>query len=52
MTTHELSTYLLTFPDLPVQINGWGSDEGLGPFEVTTAYVTESANNVYLDYED
>jgi hypothetical protein len=30
MTAHELAKALLEGPDLPVIINGWGSDEGLG----------------------
>ena len=28
MTSHELAKALLSGPDLPVLINGWGSDEG------------------------
>lgn len=28
MTAHELAKELLSGPDLPVVINGWGSDEG------------------------
>lgn len=28
MTAHELATVLLAGPDLPVLINGWGSNEG------------------------
>lgn len=28
MTGHELARYLLKLPDLPVVMNGWGSDEG------------------------
>ena len=28
MTAHELAKALLAGPDLPVIINGWGSDEG------------------------
>lgn len=35
MTAHQLAQVLLSGPDLPVVINGWGSDEGCGPFEVT-----------------
>lgn len=34
MTAHELARKLLEGPDLPVIINGWGSDEGFA-FEVT-----------------
>lgn len=29
MTAHELAAHLLTLPDYPVIINGWGSDEGI-----------------------
>lgn len=29
MTAHDLARALLAGPDLPVVINGWGSDEGL-----------------------
>lgn len=34
MTSHELAAALLAGPNLPVVINGWGSDEGF-TFEVT-----------------
>lgn len=50
MTTHELARYLLkNTPDVPVLINGWGSDEGLGPFEVTGADV-KGDDAVYLEH--
>ena len=29
MTSHEFAQYLLKCPDLPLYVNGWGSDEGL-----------------------
>ncbi len=35
MTAHQLAQYLLRCPDLPVYINGWGSDEGGAGAEVT-----------------
>ena len=41
MKAHELAKWLLTLPDLPVMINGWGSDEGLGPFEVDSYFVRD-----------
>lgn len=51
MTAHELAKVLLNAPDLPVVINGWGSDEGLGPFEVTRVELpehTDYCNNAHL----
>jgi hypothetical protein len=27
MTTHEMGRYLLTLPDLPTLVSGWGADE-------------------------
>lgn len=42
MTTHELAKYLLEkTPDLPVVINGWGSNEGMD-HEVDGAFITEA----------
>ena len=41
MKAHELAELLLKLPDLPVMINGWGSDEGLGPFEVDAYYIRD-----------
>lgn len=35
LTAHKLASLLLAGPDVPVTINGWGSDEGLGPFAVS-----------------
>jgi len=28
MTTHEMGRFLLTLPDLPTLVSGWGGDEG------------------------
>ena len=36
MTAHQLAKYLLACPDVPVDINGVGSDEGCS-YEVTGA---------------
>ena len=49
MTVAELSLYLSKLPvecrDMKVLINGWGSDEGLGPyegaFEVTGHWISD-----------
>lgn len=41
MTAHELAKALLAGPDLPVIINGWGSDEGF-TFEVNDVYTSDS----------
>lgn len=43
MTAHELAKYLLKCPDLPVDINGWGSDEGYS-HEVTGAGISNKDN--------
>jgi hypothetical protein len=41
VTSHELARYLLAeTPDLPIFINGWGSDEGT-KYEVTGAAIGE-----------
>jgi hypothetical protein len=41
VTSHELARYLLAeTPDLPIFINGWGSDEGT-KYEVTGAAIDE-----------
>lgn len=42
MTAHQLAQALLVGPDLPVVINGWGSDEG-STFEVTQLSLGASA---------
>lgn len=49
MRAHELAAYLLTLPDLPVYINGWGSDEGVD-CEVTKSFIRE--DRIDLDYEE
>jgi hypothetical protein len=47
MTSHELARYLLEHtPDLPVFINGWGSDEGF-EYTVTGAGLHED-NSLFL----
>jgi hypothetical protein len=43
LLAHELAEILLKLPNVPCYINGWGSDEGLGPFEVT--WVNSSNND-------
>jgi hypothetical protein len=48
MTAHELAELLKALPDLPVVINGWGSEEGLGPFIVDCYWITEK-NQIALD---
>jgi hypothetical protein len=40
MTAHELARHLLNGKDLPVIINGWGSDEGAS-FEVTHTHESD-----------
>jgi hypothetical protein len=44
MKAHELSDYLLKCPNLPVVINGWGSDEG-DAFEVAGAFLITSEDD-------
>lgn len=51
MTTHKLAELLLKQPDIPVVINGWSSDEGMGPFEVTMIE-TPKEESVMLSGED
>ncbi len=41
MTAHQLAQYLLRCPDLPVYINGWGSNEGGSGAEVTSAIIED-----------
>ena len=41
MKAHELAALLMTLPDFPVMINGWGSEEGLGPFEVDAYFIRQ-----------
>lgn len=43
MTAHKLAAMLMQLPDVPVLINGWGSHEGLGPFEVSSAALEKGA---------
>lgn len=52
MTAHQLARNLLSGPDYPVYVNGWGSDEGLGPFEVSTVSVCESEKELFLSYDN
>ena len=50
MTTHQLARYLLDHtPDLPVEINGWGSYEGCS-YEVTGASMSEEGERVLLGH--
>lgn len=52
MTAHELAHYLLkNCPDLPVEINGWGSAEGNG-MEVTGAAIDHAQKVVVLGHGD
>lgn len=54
MTTHQLAQFLLTTPNAPVLINGWGSDEGF-TFEVSGAHSNQdvrAGNAVFLDHGD
>jgi len=44
MTTHELAKFLQKQPDLPVVINGWGSDEGTS-YEVSCCLEAVSSFN-------
>ena len=44
MQAHELAKRLLAGPNLPVVINGWGSDEGF-TFEVSEPLVDEMTFN-------
>lgn len=54
MTAHKLAELLLSMPDYPVMINGWGSDEGV-TCEVTKAIVikpTDRPEEIHLDHDD
>lgn len=51
MTAHQLAKALLEEKDLPVYINGWDSDEGLGPFEVEYINYDEDGKSLYLNYD-
>ena len=51
MTAHELAKALLAGPDLPVIINGWGSDEGFA-FEVDAADDSEEVFSGADDTKD
>lgn len=51
MTSHELARYLLEkTPDVKVVINGWGSDEGFAPFEVSGAALDADGSELSLGY--
>ena len=50
MTTHQLAKYLLeSTPDLPVLINGWGSEEGRD-WEVSGAFLSDDQKSVALGH--
>lgn len=49
MTAHELARKLLEGPDLPVIINGWGSDEGTA-HEVDA--VSAPCSEIYFSSQD
>ena len=51
MSAHELAKALLAGPDLPVIINGWGSDEGFA-FEVDAADDSEEVFSGADDTKD
>lgn len=44
MKAHELAEHLLKCPNLPVYINGWGSDEGGDGAEVLATQVGQATN--------
>jgi hypothetical protein len=47
MTAHELARYLLEQEDLPVMVNGWGSDEGT---ENEVTWADEYNGRIWLQY--
>lgn len=49
MTAHELAKFLLTLPDLPVFMNGWGSDEGI---DVEVVGATVMDDKIDLAHEE
>lgn len=50
MTTHQLAKYLLeSTPDLPVFMNGWGSEEGQD-WEVSGAFLGDDQKRVLLGH--
>jgi hypothetical protein len=53
MTSHELANLLLASPNLPVMINGWGSDEGV-TCEVSNIRIVPDSDGadkeIHLDY--
>lgn len=48
MTAHQLAKELLAGPDLPVVINGWGSDEG-NAYETAGGEVGHYVFNAEMD---
>ena len=53
MTSHEIAKKLLDMPDVPIIINGWGSDEGLGPFKISELALSSDKDYImpYYDYD-
>lgn len=54
MTAHELARHLLTQPDYPVIMNGWGSDEGVDVEVVGTSVIetTQETTSGPLDRKE
>lgn len=57
MTSHELANHLLEQPDLPVMINGWGSDEGVtvevvGSVVINTTRNSKEREEIHLLHEE
>lgn len=51
MKAHELAEFLLTMPNLPVWIPGYGSDEGI-TFEVSELRMEWQHDKIYLAYSE
>jgi len=49
MTAHELAKYLLELPDLPVMMEGSGSDEGTEN-DVDGVYLDKEQNRLFVGY--
>lgn len=53
MTAHGLAELLQSLPDIPVIMNGWGSDEGVD-VQVTGAHVIDVGGRIeiHLEHEE
>lgn len=53
MTAHDLAELLQSMPDVPVIMNGWGSDEGVDVEVVGCKIIdADGGREIHLEHEE